>query len=55
MGIETFAAMTIQVETADFERFQAQKHMHPILTYNREHSSGDKKITELVLQSKEIQ
>ena len=54
-GIETFAAMTIQVETSDFERFQAQKHMHPILDLQQENILVAIKTTELVLQSKEIQ
>ena len=42
-GIETFAAMTIQVETADFERFPSAKAYasYTGLTTG-EHSSGDK-------------
>ena len=35
-GIETFATMTIQVETMILNVFQAQKHMHPILDLQQE-------------------
>ena len=47
--------MTIQVETADFERFpNAKAYASYTGLTTGEHSSGDK-TTELVLQSKEIQ
>lgn len=35
-GIETFAAMTIQVETADFERFPSAKAYASILDLQQE-------------------
>ena len=54
-GIETFATMTIQVETVILNVFQAQKHMHPILDLQQENILVAIKTTELVLQSKEIQ
>ena len=43
LNIDTFAAMTIQVETADFERFpNAKAYASYTGLTTGEHSSGDK-------------